>query len=797
MTVLPSEEETGLSSSQTMVDGGSGCPVLTGKDLSFSDISGNRDDGLDDLIQRILRRNCASVCKLASSHAPDLRTVVGKIVSEVAADLEARMLMAARDKGRANDPLSAWAAEILEWTGSQSLPSSAGNRYSNDSASTPLAADYVAPFFESFMLFVAHNIKEHFRNHDATGGLHPEDCRLILPVVDKNMEAERTDSYSSDYVNPADFVSVECGMFPLSGSVEKQATPAPHLIVADVEIAGHPDDYNKAELRLATKTKALFFNQHNRRFAWGLTAFFCTIHAYVFSTDGIWASTAMDISNAKGRRAFISLLVDWSLCSIDRLGFDPSIRYVVDGSVGGPYLEIDVHEMDESTGKVEPHTYYSQWCVGTTDHLTGCRPRYFAASTSRKSMNRPTFLTKDVWTTSGSGSADDTHESSFLNVLHAEFDRSSEFSGSFSRLVSSGPVYINRGNTLVTDSTATAFARLPSTTQGAAKDSSNAQGSSSSKAQRSSSSSVRQHKRTATKWPGNMISAADNQSQVVVAVADAMAALNAVHVKCKILHGNISDRAILLQQTVDGIKGVLADFDYASYAGHSAGTVEVPELLLFQSIRCLEDPEAVRTLLDDLESLPYLVCWLATFGINQAQRAAYIAGLPVDPDLPIMTWNQGTAAQIARQKRLHMSTPFNFFDNIVSRMRNDDGSLRRLALDIHRALFFHPDCYGTKTIPTTTPNEVLMVTDIPEALREAIAEGRTNDTLVLRNDYVDAIMANLLEVLARHRDLALAVLGASQTENGNKAATFSSAGPSMKHYRDEVLLAGPSKRPRY
>ncbi|KAJ2740761.1 hypothetical protein GGI19_007053, partial [Coemansia pectinata] len=269
----------------------------------------------------------------------------------------------------------------------------------------------------------------------------------------------------------------------------------------------------------------------------------------------------MDISSAKGRRAFISLLVDWSLCSVDCLGFDPSIRYVVDGSVGGPYLEIDVHEVDESTGNVGHCTYYSQRCVGTTDHLTGRRPRYFAASTSRETLNTPAFLIKDVWTTSCGDSANDTRESSFLNILHAEFDESSEFSGSFSRLVGSGPVYINRGDTLVADSTATAFVELPSTTQGATKGSSNAQGSSNSKAQRSSSSSIRQHRRTVTKWPGNMISAADNQSQVVVAVADVMAALNAVRVKCKILHGNISDRAILLQKTVDGVKGILADFD--------------------------------------------------------------------------------------------------------------------------------------------------------------------------------------------------------------------------------------------
>ncbi|KAJ2748555.1 hypothetical protein GGI19_006066 [Coemansia pectinata] len=586
-------------------------------------------------------------------------------------------------------------------------------------------------------------------------------------------------------------------MFPLIDSnVERQVAPAHHLIVADVEIVGHPDDFNEAELRLATKTKALFFNQHSRRFAWGLTAFSCTIHAYVFGTDGIWASTAMDISSAKGRRAFISLLVDWSLCSVDRLGFDPSIRYVVDGSVGGPYLEIDFHEMDESTGKVEPHTYYSQRCVRAADHLFGHHARYFAASASPKSMDTPAFLIKDMWTIASSGSADDTRESSFLNVLYAEFDKSSEFSGSFSRLVSSGPVYISRGNTLVADSTATAFVELPSTTQGATKDSSNVQGSSSSKAQRSSSSSVRQHRRTVTKWPGNMISEADNQSQVVIAVADVMVALNAAYTKCKILHGNISDRAILLQKTVDGVKGVLADFDNISYAGDGAGAAEAPELKLFQSIRSLEDPGAVRTRLDDWESLLYLVCWLGTFGVNQAQRAAYTArhAAGLEPYLPIMAWNRGTAIEIAQAKRSHMATERTFDSDILFNMRN--GPLSHLAEDIYRALFLHPGCYGVTKV---TNNQLAAMGDgdIRDALHAVPVVNGKRDPLVLRLAFVDTIVANLLEVLARHRDVALAALNAGQTEKGSKAVTLPSAGPSMKHYRDEVSLAGPSKRPRY
>ncbi|KAJ2251561.1 hypothetical protein GGI13_003778 [Coemansia sp. RSA 455] len=774
-----------------MVDDEADFSILAGEDLSFSYFSGNGDDGLDDLIQSILHRSCKAVRHLATPCDPDLRTVVGNIASDIATDLEARLLMVApfkghayntRSKGRVNKPrdtvpanehLNAYATDILKWTSKHS--------------STHLGADSAAPLFESFMLFIAHQIKEHFRRHGYIGFLKPENCRLILPI-NNDMEVERTDFDSADYVNPADFVSVECGMFPVRNSVKKQTTPAPHLIFADSEIAGHPDDYTKAELRLATQTKALFFNQHNRRFAWGLTVSGRTIHAYVFGPDDIWASTAMDIYSEKGRRALISLLVDWSLCPVDRLGFDPSIRYFVDRGSGGPYLEIDVHEMDESTGKVEPRTYYSQRCLGATDRLFGCHARYFAASTSPESMDKPAFLIKDVWMTTGSGPAGDTRESLVLNVLHSEFDKSNEFSDSFVQLISAGPVYISRGNTVVADSTATAFAGLPSTVQDAAKDSDNAQGS--------PSSCIRQHRRTVTMWAGCMISEADNQSQVIVAVADAMIALNAAYDKCKILHGNISDRAILLQQTVDGIKGILAEFDYANYAGDSAGVDKVPELMLFQSIRSLEDPKAVRTLLDDLESLLYLVCWLGTFGVNQAQRAAYVAGLPKDPDLPILEWNRGTATQIAKAKRFHMSTPVDFFGSIVSKMR-ENSPLRPLAEDIHMALFAHRDCYGTKVIEAMISNRSLMMTDIPEALRNAMATGRTCDVLVLRNDYMDEIVAKLLGVLARHRDAALAALNAGGAEEDSAMAILPSAGPLMKHYRDEVPPGGLSKRLRF
>ncbi|KAJ2744665.1 hypothetical protein GGI19_006581 [Coemansia pectinata] len=284
-------------------------------------------------------------------------------------------------------------------------------------------------------------------------------------------------------------------MFPLSSRVEIKAVPALHLIVANVEIGEYLEDFNETKLKLVRKTKALFIDQHNRRFAWGLAAACHTIHAYVFGPDDIW--------------------------------------YVVNGGIGDPYLEINIHEMDESTGHMEKHTYYSKRCIRAADRLFGCHARYFAVSTSPEMLNTPEFLVKDMWATSNSGSTSDMRESLFLNKLHAEFDSSSEFSGKFSQLVSTGPVYINRGDSFVADSTATTFAGLWSISQGVAVDSDDVQSS--------SSICVRQHRRTVSRWAGTLISAADNPGQIVVAIADAMAALNEVYGKCKIFHGNISD----------------------------------------------------------------------------------------------------------------------------------------------------------------------------------------------------------------------------------------------------------------
>ncbi|KAJ2812876.1 hypothetical protein H4S07_001082 [Coemansia furcata] len=168
-----------------------------------------------------------------------------------------------------------------------------------------------------------------------------------------------------------------------------------------------------------------------------------------------------------------------------------------------------------------------------------------------------------------------------------------------------------------------------------------------------------------------------------------------------------------------------------------------------QPIRSLEDPDAIRTPLEDCETLLYLVCWLGTFGTNRAQQQ----GHAVDPNLPILDWNKGNAEVIARHKRTHMASERNFLDNILSKM-HEDSPLRHLALDIYRVLFLHPGCHGTARLTNQQLEEVADI-DVRNLLLAVPAINGMRDPLILRIVLVNAIILNLLGVLTRHRDESL------------------------------------------
>ncbi|KAJ2070054.1 hypothetical protein GGH13_004308 [Coemansia sp. S155-1] len=693
--------------------------VIPGEKLDFGTL-GVRDESLTALITDSLRPNCEAVNKIAAPRSTVVCTMAGELVNEVTADLEARLPRVDRINRKSAESLDAWAMDIVGWTGH--CDSNPGQLRDYD----------IVECFESFLLFVAHHAKAYFGKQIAAGLLESEGCRLILPITCMKEEPESFDFYGTDCNYPN---TSECGMFPLDSSVENHTTPAPLRVVAVVEVGESHEELFHEMQRLAVRTTRVYANQHNRRFAWGLTVTGSYIHAYVFGPDVLWTSNEINMASASGRHEFISLLVDLSLCSVDGLGFDPSIRYVFDDNVGGPYLEIDVHEMDENASHVKTCTYYSKRCVGAATDLIGCHPRYFAASTGLESMDRPSVLIKDVWMPSESDSADD--RSSIID-LHAALEGAGELEGKISQIVSAGSVYLFQG-----DTTASAFPDLATASL------------------HISGSQFRQHRRTATKWSGNVISAASDPNQVVVAIADAMAAHNAAYVKCKILHGNISNRAILFQETANGVTGVLADFDYAAPVS-DAGTAKIksPEHVLFQSIRRLENAETPCTRLDDWESLLYVICVVGAIGFSQMERDEFAADK--SGRRYIKSWNSHRALQASRERCCEMSKPlfYNFLHDNIRHM-----PLHRLAMDILESLFHHEWCS-----------------------EEQSREYALND-ITLRDTIEDEIVAKLLSIVERHKQEALAALG--DKESTTAVVAEESDGPLRKRNRDETPATSP------
>ncbi|KAJ2790594.1 hypothetical protein H4R20_006989, partial [Coemansia guatemalensis] len=76
--------------------------------------------------------------------------------------------------------------------------------------------------------------------------------------------------------------------------------------------------------------RSVYSSQPNRRFVWSLTVCATRVCACLLLHDTVLVSKRMDIATASGRRQLIQLLVNWSMCDQLQLGYDPTIRYILD-----------------------------------------------------------------------------------------------------------------------------------------------------------------------------------------------------------------------------------------------------------------------------------------------------------------------------------------------------------------------------------------------------------------------------------------------------------------------------------
>ncbi|KAJ2478292.1 hypothetical protein IWW56_003796 [Coemansia sp. RSA 2131] len=353
-------------------------------------------------------------------------------------------------------------------------------------------------------------------------------------------------------------------------------------------------EQHRAYRYLAYRTRKLFTTQPNRRFAWGLTVCATTVRACLFVHDKVLSSEAMDVSTSDGRKTFVTLLTNWSMCESWRLGYDPTIRYDAD---------LKNWEIDVYNGETQLTRSYICENIRCYVHSTfGRHTRCFVAhekptdSARVSDQDFPKVLIKDAWSRPISPGSDIVcDEVAYLREIRDALADNNTLDGMYSRLEAGGVVQINYVGGVVDDTTQLILVDIGEDTRAKVP--------------------ARIHRRIVMSPVGEPIHNLKSIDELIVVVGDVMAAHSAIAKRCGLLHRDLSVNNIMFHRDANGgVKGMLIDFDNACRITDMEKT-ERPDCvgtLPFMSIGNLELSNVKRTVLDDWESLIYVLCWLGT-----------------------------------------------------------------------------------------------------------------------------------------------------------------------------------------
>ncbi|KAJ2056580.1 hypothetical protein GGI08_003830 [Coemansia sp. S2] len=593
--------------------------------------------------------------------------------------------------------------------------------------------------FKDIVLYCAVKIQRQLQGQHANRLAEARNRRLILPFHTTATRLEGSD----ETLLPDVTLCFE----PVGTVVAPQAHNHYCFAGIIVECKKLPTGFQPGLKQLSTYTLEMFRNQLDRKDAIGMVLYGTFAKVVVFGLDAVWASTGANLATPAGRRTFIRQLVDWSTCPVYRLGLDTNIHRLAPPPVAAapppvaaaPPLEeaapppLIVYRVDIGNFKL-----YSRECRLIADTFTGQRRRYILLWRNIAMAGPPSHLLVDDWPFSAMTSRYDTRdEAGLLRRIRANFANNDDLRDAVPRVIIGERVRQRHGrHNFVDDDTLTSYGPLTSfEVMGV---------------QGWLDGHFRAHKRILIEYPGEAVSEADNEQTAALAIARAMVIVLALYTRMNILHRGIDANNITYLMVGGRLQIKLLGFNNSIDVTIGDERQLRPEIAVtpaLLSICSLYDLGAVYTLLDDLEPFLNLSCWLGTFGVNRAQRTAYAARhtAGLEPRRPIKNWNQGTAADIAEAKRLHVATEDTFHSFILSKMRN--GPLRRLAEAMYRVLFLHPGCYGTALIANERLEQVADI-EIRDALSRIPAINGMHDSLVLRNAFREEFLANLADGMA-------------------------------------------------
>ncbi|KAJ1718319.1 hypothetical protein LPJ53_006578, partial [Coemansia erecta] len=374
----------------------------------------------------------------------------------------------------------------------------------------------------------------------------------------------------------------------------------------------------EANIQLFQYNREVYQKQLNRRGMWGATLCKNTVRVSYFGHDYVLSSSGMNLLTASGRRGFVKYLVNWSFCERHCLGYDPTIVWMAKQQC----WRISVPTLSKGRrGKssYEMQDYYARKIAVSAEHMFGRLTRCLLArkdppenDDDLKPKNCEFFI-KDAWVESTADAADDTRdEIAHLVAISDALKGNSLVDGMYPTIVAGSRVQFSRGGCAVEEDTTASVLRglYPALTD---KD----------KPITKHTIPFRVHKRIVTEPVAMPMRNLTSGYEAIIVIADAMRCHGAIVDGPGILHRDMSMGNIMFTRNSDGtgLKGILIDFDHAinignvSDIGHKERTGTGP----FMSVNNLEKNDNPRTRLDDCESVLYILCWIATFGLNKKE----------------------------------------------------------------------------------------------------------------------------------------------------------------------------------
>ncbi|KAJ2213765.1 hypothetical protein EV179_003564 [Coemansia sp. RSA 487] len=427
---------------------------------------------------------------------------------------------------------------------------------------------------------------------------------------------------------------------------------------AYMELKYHEADMDNAYAQLFRYTKELYMAQHDRCFIWGMVMCNTTVHACIFGPNYAAASKSMKLTTGTGRKDFIRLFVNWSFCDSRKLGYDPAISY----DYASQCLVIQADSSDNKTTK----TFYSREVIVCAERMFGRHTRCFKATATKPSppdendtrkpheqMDCNIFI-KSAWVEAPeNAAADGRDEATHLADIAAGLKGIESVKDMYPELCDdcnsgrvrftdpvSGRLYENTSKTVLGDDV---WSQLVD-----------------------KKTALRVHKHMYTRGIGKPIKYIKSVPEFIIVAADVMRCHWEIIKRCDILHRDISVNNMLVRRNSNGeARGMLIDFDHSITISNTDGPVHAERTgtLQFMSISNLEKSELKPTVLDDWESMLYILCWVGTFGWNSKTRPNKTDNSSEPKKLD--RWHQGTLKQIADAKRADLDSS-NSFQNIIS-----------------------------------------------------------------------------------------------------------------------------------